>query len=280
MKRILLRLAVGLLVLVVAGYLALPAVFHAMGMHPAYSGVVHRMPPGSKALIVTTSHTELGDTGKKTGVFSSELTEPYYAFVDAGMQVDIATIQGGVVPFDPVSFIRFIIAPSDERSLRDAEFAAKTQHALKIDDVDAAAYHIIFLAGGWGAAYDLGPSEALAEKVTQAWAAGKVVGGVCHGPLGLLKARDETGAPLVRGKRLTAVTDRQVHQLRITLTPQHPERELRAAGALFESKTRFIEILANHVVQDGRLITGQNQNAGEEVAELMMAAAGGVPRER
>jgi len=266
--------------LVVVGCLALPALFHAMGMHPAYVGVVHRMPPGSRALIVTTSHTQLGDTGRKTGVFSSELTEPYYAFLDAGMRVDIATIEGGEVPFDPMSYLWFVVAPSDRRARRDPDFAAKTRTTLKIDAVDATSYDVLFLSGGWGAAYDLGPSDVLAERITQAWAAGKVVGGVCHGPLGLLKARDESGAPLVRGRRITAVTDRQVHQLGITLTPQHPERELRLAGALFESSTRFLEILANHAVKDGRLVTGQNQNAGEEVAEIMMATAGGVPRRR
>jgi hypothetical protein len=44
--------------------------------------------------------------------------------------------------------------------------------------------------GGWGAAYDLGFSKVLGRRITEAYAAGKVVGGVCHGPLGLLLARD------------------------------------------------------------------------------------------
>ncbi|HEY0649574.1 hypothetical protein [Phenylobacterium sp.] len=133
------------------------------------------------------------------------------------------------------------------------------------------------MAGGWGAAYDLGTSSVLGEGISRAWAAGRVVGGVCHGPLGLLLALDETGQPLVRGRKVTAVTDRQVRQLRITATPTHPERELRAAGAVFESRTRKLEILATHVVADGRLVTGQNQNSGEACAQLMMAVAGGLP---
>ena len=274
------RVVIAILLLPVAGYFALPAILHALGLHPTYHGVSHGMPPGSKALIVTTSHALLGDTGRKTGVFSSELTWPYYTFLDAGMQVDVATIAGGAVLFDPVSFIWCIVAPSDKRSQQDPEFLAKTSNSSKIDDVDVAGYDLVFLAGGWGAAFDLGTSAALGEKVTQAWAAGKIVGGVCHGPLGLLLARDEHGAPLVRGRRLTAVTDRQVAQLGITHTPQHPERELRAAGARYESRTKWLEILANHAVQDGHLVTGQNQNAGETVAEMMMAAAGGVPRKR
>ena len=50
----------------------------------------------------------------------------------------------------------------------------------------------------------------------------------------------------------------------------HPETELRKAGALFESATAFKDIFANHVVADGDLVTGQNQNAGAEVAQDMM----------
>jgi putative intracellular protease/amidase len=37
-------------------------------------------------------------------------------------------------------------------------------------------------------------------------------------------------------------------------------------------------VFANHVVTDGRLVTGQNQNAGAEVANRMMQAAGGTRR--
>ncbi|MEM8708275.1 MAG: hypothetical protein AAGE98_17560, partial [Actinomycetota bacterium] len=52
---------------------------------------------------------------------------------------------------------------------------------------------------------------------------------------------------------------------------QHPETELRAAGAVFEStQHKRRDALANHVVVDGDLITGQNQNAGPMVAREMM----------
>jgi putative intracellular protease/amidase len=115
----------------------------------------------------------------------------------------------------------------------------------------------------------------LGQKVTQAWSAGKVIGGICHGPLGLLLATDTNGEPLVKGKRMTAVTDRQIEQLGITFTPQHPERDLRAAGALFESSTAFKDFFATHTTVDGKLVTGQNQNAGYETAQKMLLAAGG-----
>jgi len=268
----------GAAVLGVSVYAFLPPALQAAGLHKPYRGPTYAMPTGSRALIVTTSHSVLGATGRKTGVFSSELTAPYYAFQDAGMGVDVASIDGGPVPFDPASFAWAVIAPSDRRARRDAILQAKVAASPAVWSMEFAAYDIVFLAGGWGAAYDLGQSDVLGEAITCAWAAGRVIGGVCHGPLGLLRARDERGDPLVRGRRLTAVTDRQVQQLRITATPLHPERELCAAGALFESRTRGLEILADHVVADGRLVTGQNQNSGERTAQLMMAAAGGTLR--
>ena len=62
-----------------------------------------------------------------------------------------------------------------------------------------------------------------------------------------------------------------MRELGITSTPQHPEAELRAAGARFESKAHpRRDVLANHWVVDGNLVTGQNQNAAPMVARLMM----------
>jgi putative intracellular protease/amidase len=261
-----------------AVWLGLPRLLHALGLHPAYEGPRHRL-PGARALIVATSHATLnrpGESGgRATGVYASELTAPYYAFLDAGLQVDLASIRGGAIPFEPLSLRWPLACDADRRFLRDADAQAKARGSLNVDDVDFAAYDFVFLAGGWGAAYDLASSAALARGVSAAWAAGKVVGGVCHGPLGLLGAVEADGTPLVRGKRLTAVTYRQVRQLGIRFTPQHPERELRAAGARFECTTARRDMFAQHVVADGRLVTGQNQNAGTATAQLMLRAAGG-----
>ena len=258
-------------------WLGLPMLLRTLGLHPHYSGPMYSL-PGKRALVLTTSQATLGEGGKATGVFGSELTAPYYAFLDAGMQVDIASIKGGAVPIEPDSFLWLLAAPSDKRYLKDPQARAKVQASLPLDTLALSQYDIVFLAGGWGAAYDLGTSARLGEQITQAWAAGRVIGGVCHGPLGLLLAKDVTGAPLVQGKRLTAVTDRQVKQLGITQTPQHPERELRAAGALFESRQALLDPFANLTVTDGRLVTGQNQNAGVETAQTMLRVAGGLPR--
>jgi putative intracellular protease/amidase len=273
MKKFLIIIVIVLAVLGLILWLGLPAGLRAMGLHPHYNGPKYQL-PGGRALIITTSHDQLGDKGK-TGVFASEMTAPYYEFKAGGMNVDLASIKGGPIPIDPLSFKWFIKSEYDDRFLKDPELQQKVSQSLKIDDIDFTKYDIIYLAGGWGAAYDLGFSEVLGKKISQAYAAGKVIGGVCHGPLGLLLARDEQGNPLVKGRHLTGVTDKQVKELGITMTPQHPERELRAAGALFESATAFRDMFANHTVVDGRLMSGQNQNAGSEVANKMMIVAKG-----
>lgn len=258
----------------------LPVLLASLGLHPRYEGPRHRL-PGKRALVVATSHATLdrpaqgAGEGKPTGVFASEMTAPYYAFLDAGMTVDVASIRGGAIPIEPVSLRWPLASPDDRRYLGDEQLQAKTRRSPAIADIDFASYDIVFLAGGWGAAYDFAQTEALDRGISTAWARGAVVGGVCHGPLGLLHALDEHGEPLVRGRRLTAVTDRQVAQLGIDFTPMHPERDLRAAGAHFECSHALRDVFAQHVVADGRLVTGQNQNAGTATAQRMLKVAGG-----
>ena len=257
--------------------LAAPAILRGLGLHPDYDGQRYLLPEG-KALVIATNHDQLGEGGRETGVFGSELTAAYYEFLDARMQVDVASIEGGEIPWDPWSLQRLFKTEYDDRYLADPVLQAKAQNSLSIADVDFTEYDIVYLAGGWGAAYDLGYSEELGRKVSEAYAEGAAVGGVCHGLLGLLLATDQNGEPLVQGRRITAVTDKQVEELNIDITPMHPERELRAAGAIFESETAFRDMFANHVVVDGQIVSGQNQNAGPEVANLMIKAAGGTRR--
>jgi len=267
-------LLAGLAALVLLVWLGLPSLLRVAGLHPH-----HEIPPfdlsGKRALIVATSHDTLGEGGKATGVAASELTVPFYAFQDAGMTVDIASPKGGAVPVDPSTNRWPIATDSDRRFERDAEAMRKLTHSLLIADVDAVAYDVIFIAGGWGAAYDLGQSAALGEVMTQANANQAVIGGVCHGPLGLLQARDTDGSPLVEGRRVTGVSDTQVQQLGIEVTPLHPETELRKAGALYEKETAFRDLFATHVVVDGNLVTGQNQNSGGETAHRMLELLAG-----
>lgn len=271
-------LVIGLVAIIA---MALPTILHKAGMHPEYSGATTEL-PGKRALIITTSHAILnapGETsGAATGVFASEMTHPYYTFSDGGMEVDIASIQGGEIPIDPQSFLRTIRSPEDDRYLVDAAFQAQVNNSLKIDDVDINQYDIVFLSGGWGAAYDLGQSVVLGEKISEAYYSDRapIIGGVCHGVLGLIQAQDQTGKRLIAGRKMTGVTDRQLEQLGIAITPLHPETELRKAGVVYESSSALIDIFATHVTIDDeqRFVTGQNQNSGLETSHAMMTILG------
>lgn len=272
------KAAIVLVGLVIIVAIAIPTILHKAGVHPEYNGTTTEL-PGKRALIITTSHAVLNapgeTTGDATGVFGSELTHPYYTFTDGGMSVDVASIKGAEIPIDPQSFNRPIITTEDKRYLKDSVFQAKVKNSIPIADIDVSQYDIIFLSGGWGAAYDLGQSELLGEKISQAYysSLSPVIGGVCHGVLGLINAKDNSGQLLIAGRKMTGVTDKQIKELGIAVTPLHPETELRKAGVAFESNTAFIDFFATHVVVDDekRFVTGQNQNSGLETSHKMMA---------
>ena len=82
---------------------------------------------------------------------------------------------------------------------------------------------------------------------------------------------------MIAGRRVTGVTDKQIKELGIELTPLHPETELRKAGAKFESQSAFRDFFATHVVIDDeqRFVTGQNQNSGLEAAHKIMGILAG-----
>ena len=276
MKKVL-SVALVLLALVGVLLLSLPTILHKAGLHPEYDGPSVTL-PGKRALIITTSHEVLaapGETeGPATGVFGSEMTHPYYTFLDGGMEVDVASIRGGAIPIDPQSFLFMVKSPEDERYLNDPVAQAKVENSIPIAEVDIDQYDIVFISGGWGAAYDLAQSPELAAKVSEAYYGekGAIIGGVCHGVLGLVSARGRDGQLLIAGRRMTGVTDKQIVELDIEITPLHPETELRKAGVVFESQTAFRDIFATHVTVDDerRFVTGQNQNSGLEAAHLMM----------
>ena len=273
----LLTLGGALVVLVGVFLLALPTILHKAGLHPEYTGPTTAL-PGMRALIITTSHSVLappGETeGPATGVMASELTHPYYTFLDGGMEVDIASIQGGEIPIDPQTLRFMIKSPEDDRYLNDAIAQAKVKNSIPIAQVDIEQYDIVFISGGWGAAYDLAQSPILAAKVSESYYGDKaaVIGGVCHGVLGLVNARARDGKLLIAGRRMTGVTDKQIKELDIEITPLHPETALREAGVVFESQTAFRDIFATHVTVDDeqRFVTGQNQNSGLEASHAMM----------
>ena len=138
MEKLLKALAV-VAVIAAVFLMALPTVLHKAGLHPDYAGAIVEL-PGKRALAITTSHSALaapGETeGPATGVFGSEMSHPYYNFLEADMDVDVASIEGGDIPVDPQSFSFMVRTPKDERFQKDEIFQAKVKNSLKIDDLD------------------------------------------------------------------------------------------------------------------------------------------------
>jgi len=268
------KISLSLIILVGIIAISLPSLLTLAGLHPKFDGDAFNL-DGKKALIIATNHGVLnkpGETsGKPTGLFLSELSIPYYDFKKSNIQVEIASIKGGNIPLEPLPY--FIETKEDKNFKKDKIAMNKLQNSKSIKDIDFTEFDIIFISGGWGAAYDLGYSQLLGIKISEAYySSNAIIGGICHGVLGFINAKDKDGNLLISGRKMTGVTDKQIKELGITFTPQHPEEELRKAGVIFESKSAFRDMFASLTVVDDekRFVTGQNQNSGHETAYQIM----------
>ena len=89
----------------------------------------------------------------------------------------------------------------------------------------------------------------------------------------MINATATMGARCSRAVTSASVSNRQIHELRISSTPQHPETDLRGRHSRYESRRGLLDVLPNHWVVDGNLVTGQNQNAAPMVAREMVVPA-------
>ncbi len=223
-----------------------------------------------KILMILTSHASMGEPARATGVWFEELSTPYYAFVDAGAQVDLASIAGGRIPVDPHSLegdAKHVA--SVERFLQDPAAMGKLENSLNLDQVSQEGYSAVFLPGGHGTMWDLPASLRLADLLSQAWANGKVVSAVCHGPAGLVNVKDTTGNLLVAGRHVAAFSNAEEDAAGLSqVVPFMLETRLRELGANYQSGPDF-EAFA---IRDGKLVTGQNPASSEKVARLVLEA--------
>lgn len=223
-----------------------------------------------KILIILTSHGSMADTGERTGVWLEELTTPYYAFVDAGAQVTLVSIDGGPVPVDPRS-----IKPkgendaSVERYLNDSALQTTVRQTVRFEASQAEGHDAVFLPGGHGTMWDLPGSTALSSVVVRFLDQGKTVAAVCHGPAGLVSARNASGEPVVKGRRVAGFTNSEERAAGLDdVVPFLLETRLRELGARYVSGPDF----ASFAVRDGNLVTGQNPASAAATARLTLEA--------
>ena len=188
-----------------------------------------------KILMVLTSHSELGNTGKKTGFWLEEFATPYFVFRDAGAQRALAT-------------------------------------TVKLSNVVPRDFDAVFYPGGHGPLWDLAEDKHSIALIESTHAAGKPVALVCHAPGVLRNAKSKDGSPLVKGKRVTGFSDTEEEAVQLTkIVPFLVEDELKRLGGLYAKGpdwTSFVQVAGN-------LITGQNPASSAEAAkeELKMLAA-------
>jgi putative intracellular protease/amidase len=198
------------------------------------------------------------------GFWLAELTHPYWHFSERGFEVTLASPKGGKVNFAALSdpFSEGSWEKDDLVSkgfLSDKSLVTRLDATVALRDVHPEEYDSIHVVGGGAAAFDLYPNEDLKRLLSYFWKANKVVGALCHGAIALGNIPDQ-----VAGRRATGfsrVEDAQAEALfGLNFIPNFPQPVMEKAGIKFSN----VEPWGTHVVVDGKLITGQNQQSASE----------------
>lgn len=228
------------------------------------------MSESTRILVIVTNAGQYEQVGYRTGLWLGELTHFYDYVTDHGYQVDIASPAGGFVPIDPESLAHDVLDElgTGER-YRDREFMNLLDDTKKVTDVDVEDYAAMYFTGGHGVMFDF-RGDALGAMTATFYDTGRVVSAVCHGPAGLLNVPLGNGDPLVKGKNVTGFSwpEEEAAQ-RADAVPFRLEEELKKLGAHYSMAGKPFE---TYVVEDGRLITGQNPGSARAVAEAVVKA--------
>ena len=210
------------------------------------------------------------------GFWLAELTHPYWHLTERGHEVTIASPRGGKATYAAASdpFADGSWEKDDLVSrgfLSNEELVAKLDSTLALKDVRPDDYDAVHVVGGGGACVDLYPNEQVGRILEAFWAAGKIVATVCHGSIALanIPAR-------VKGRRATGfsrVEDVEVEKVYgKDFIPNFPQPVMEAAGIAFSNVGPW----GVHVVVDGKLLTGQNQQSASEYAIALTHLLSGV----
>lgn len=221
-----------------------------------------------KILMVLTSHSDLGNTGEKTGFWIEEFAAPYYVFADAGATITIASPLGGQPPVDPKSEAPDAQTPATQRFYKDYTAIDLVAHTLKLSDINESDYDAVFYPGGHGPLWDLANDKDSIELIQSFYKNQKPVAFVCHAPAALVNVTTENGEFLVKNKKVTGFSNTEEEAVKLTdIVPFLLEDELKNKGGIYSRGNDW----GSYVQQDGLLITGQNPASSEETARLLLA---------
>lgn len=216
-----------------------------------------------RVLIAVTSNSSLGDTGKQTGAYLSEISHPYEVLRAAGFTVDFASPKGGEVPLDGVDRKD----ASNAAFLDDREAMTKLHASQRSSEVDPTQYAAIFYAGGHGTMWDFPGDQAFAKAASAIYERGGAVAAVCHGPSALVNITLSSGAPLVKGKTVAVFTNEEESAVGLTnVVPFLLADELVKKGATLQHGPMW----QRNVAVSERLVTGQNPASARGVAEQLL----------
>jgi putative intracellular protease/amidase len=137
-------------------------------------------------------------------------------------------------------------------------------------DEEMASFDAVFVPGGHGPMVDLSGSADVARLLRVLHEKNATIAALCHGPAFLLSAPDrEDGQWLFDGYRLTSFTDEEEAQTRVGKLgmPWFLEGALKNAGAVFDDAPAA---WTSHVVVDRNLVTGQNPQSADAVADAVL----------
>jgi Putative intracellular protease/amidase len=141
----------------------------------------------------------------------------------------------------------------------------------KLSEVNAKDYAAIFLVGGQGPMYTYRGNKELEKLFADFYESGKPSAAVCHSTTLLLEAKKSNGDLIVKGKTWTGFADAEEdfadQAVGQKIQPYRIESEARKiGGTTFKVAAPF----SSYAIQDGNLITGQQQNSGAAAAELLV----------
>ncbi len=221
-----------------------------------------------KVLIPVTNHATLGETDQENGTFAPELTHVVHVLNEAGIDYEVASIKGGKAPIYGQD-----IEGDDVNNgmLADEDFQNRVNNTIPVSQVNIAEYDAIFYPGGFGLLSDLATNEDFAKLSAEHYESGGVVAAVCHGPAALLPINLSNGEPLLANKSVTGFTrEEEIDYGTIDDAPFLMEEALTRKAARFNK----IQPWGSFVIEDDRLITGQNPASAHAVGEAIVKLLG------
>ena len=218
----------------------------------------------NKVLIPVTNHATLGETNQANGTYSPELTHALQVFLDAGLEYDIASINGGKAPIYGTDIEDDAV---NDAILNDEEFQNRMNNTFAVSTINIDDYAAVYYPGGFGLLSDLATNADFAKMSARHYEDGGVLSAVCHGPAGLLPIVLSSGEKLLASKSVTAFTrEEEIDYGTIDDVPFLLEESLTRNAARY-SKVQPWSVL---VIEDDRVITGQNPGSASAVAEAVV----------